>query len=122
MKSGPFTSLRCRCSGRGRGRHRRRSSFRSMLAASDGVSGGVLALEFQAQPGREQVGPQRARRSGVERAVEEHVLDPVVVVEVFQVAEVRQGAGRVGVQRRGAVGRKRQASAPRRGRRRAGTR
>ena len=89
--------------------------------SSDGVTGGVLSLEFEAQARARQVGPQRAadRR---QRAVEEHVLDPVVVVEIFEVAEARQRAGRVGVQRRGAVGRQRQRARFAEGRRRAGTR
>ena len=67
--------------------------------SSDGVAGGVLRLNSRPRPGRDRSG-RNAPPTGVERAVEEHVLDPVVVVEILQVAEVRQGAGRVDVQRR----------------------
>ena len=108
MKRGPGTSLRCRWIVV--------VAVAMVIAVvlslfvsapSDGVAGGVLSLELEAQAGAGQVGPQRAPNRR-QRAVEEQVLDPVVVVEILQVAETRQGAAGVGVQRGRAVGRQRQ--------------
>ncbi len=55
-------------------------------------------LNSRPRPGRDRSG-RSAPSDRRQRAVEEHVLDPVVVVEILEVAEARQGAGRVGVER-----------------------
>jgi len=57
----------------------------------DTVLLGVLSLEIEAHAGPFHVGPQLSI-DRIECAVEEHVLDAGVVVEVFEVAKLGHGA------------------------------
>ena len=51
------------------------------------VAFGVRALELQPEPGPRQVRARARRRPGVERAVEQHLLDAHVIVEVLDVPD-----------------------------------
>src|SRR3954454_5476231 len=53
--------------------------------SSNGVPLGIFSFELQSQARPGQVGPQAAALR-CRSAVEEHVLDPVMIVEILQVA------------------------------------
>src|SRR5690349_13498243 len=58
---------------------------------------GVAAFDVEAQTGTAAIGPQDAA-IGTRRAVEQHLLDAHVVVEVLEVARARRRAAQVDVQ------------------------
>src|SRR5437899_1258784 len=67
---------------------------RLLLALGDAIALGVGSLELEAEPGAGTIGGElTAGRLG--RAVEEHPLDPNVVVEVLEVPEAGGSAERV---------------------------
>src|SRR5438874_1743940 len=106
MKSGPWFRERCRFS---------RSVAMAIGAIppmghwfSDGVARGILAFEDESHAGPRAVGPQRPLDRS-QRAVEQEVLDPVVVVEELEVPHGGESAARVRVQRRSTVRREGQA-------------
>ena len=84
---------------------------RGGAAPSGGEALGVCALQLDAEPGTIEVGAHGAALR-LEEAVEQHPLDPHVVVEPLEVAELRHGAERMGVDRRARCGRRGRARAP----------
>src|SRR5690348_14943175 len=67
-----------------------------------GIPDGIVALEHQAVSRRRQIGcdPAIAR---LRRAVEEHALDPDMVVKPLEMAHSRRGTGDSEMQRRRAM-------------------
>jgi hypothetical protein len=74
---------------------------------SDGIPLGVLALELNSQARPAQVGTELPA-AGHRCTVEKHVLDPIVIVEVLEMANVQQRTNDSYVKSRCAVRRQRQ--------------